>query len=215
MDLKSQMDAIYRDVAPERIPWNSATPPAALVEFVESGRVAPCHTVDLGCGAGNYAVWLALRGFQVTGIDLSPVALGMAERLAAEKGVGCRWLALDLTRPLETDALTAGFDFAFDWEVLHHVFPEDRPVFAANVWRMLRPGGHYLSVCFSERDRTFEGEGRYRQTRLGTRLYFSAEDEVRALVEPLFRIESLETVQVEGKTGPHIVIRTIMTRSAA
>jgi SAM-dependent methyltransferase len=148
----------------------------------------------------------------MTGIDLSPAALARARLLAAGKGVACRLIAADLTG--EVEGLDRSFDFAYDWEVLHHVFPEDRPAFVANVARMLRPGGRYLSVCFSERDRTFDGEGHYRQTRIGTHLYFSCEDEMRALFAPLFAIERLETVEVEGKTERHTVIATRMTRSA-
>lgn len=215
MDLKAQMDGIYREMPPDRIPWNMAAPPEILVALVDTGWVTPCDAVDLGCGAGNYAVWLATRGFRVTGIDLSPNALALARRRAEEEQVVCRWVASDLATPIRDDTLVGAFDFAYDWEVLHHVFPDDRPTFAANACRMLRDGGRYVSVCFSERDTTFEGRGRYRETHIGTRLYFSSEDEVRALFDPLFDIEALDTVLVEGKAGPHTVIRTLMTRRRA
>lgn len=214
MDLKAQMDGIYGGMPADQIPWNNPVPPAELVALVEAGWVAPCDSVDLGCGAGNYAVWLAGRGFTVTGIDLSPNALAMADRLARERGVACRWMALDLTAPLATARadLEGAFDFAYDWEVLHHVFPAERESFVANVHRMLRSGGRYLSVCFSERDTAFEGNGKFRRTRIGTDLYFSDEDEMRALYEPLFRVEALDTLTIQDKTRAHSVIRTLMTR---
>ena len=65
----ADIDRIYRDVPLDKIPWNSETPPEALVTLVESGKIRPCRTVDLGCGAGNYAIFLADLGFDVTGID--------------------------------------------------------------------------------------------------------------------------------------------------
>ena len=67
--MHGDMDRIYKNMPLEKIPWNSETPPEALVELVESGKVKPCRAIDLGCGAGNYAVYLAGRGFEVTGID--------------------------------------------------------------------------------------------------------------------------------------------------
>ena len=63
-----KMDEIYRNVPLEEIPWNIETAPDALVELVESGRVKPCKTIDLGCGTGNYAIYLASMGFDVTGM---------------------------------------------------------------------------------------------------------------------------------------------------
>ena len=162
MDLKERMDRIYAELAPREIPWNLEDPPALLVELIDSGRIAPCDAVDLGCGAGHYAVWLAGRGFRVTGIDLSPKALELATCLASEKGVICRFVAADLAG--EVRDLHGCFEFAYDWEVLHHVFPEDRERYAANVHGLLRPGGRYLSVCFSEDDPGFEGAGKYRTT---------------------------------------------------
>ena len=157
MDVRAQMERIYGELRLDEIPWNLETPPRLLVDLLQSGRVAPCRAVDLGCGAGNYAVWLALRGFDVTGIDLSAVAIALAQQLARSKGAACRFIVSDLLEP--TDAFDGSFDFAYDWLVLHHVFPDDRPRYVASVHRMLRPGGLYLSVCFSEDDRGIAGEG--------------------------------------------------------
>ena len=214
MDLKTQMDSLYRELPPDRIPWNMSAPPDELVALVESGWVRPCDAVDLGCGAGNYAVWLAETGFSMTGLDLSTVALSMAQQLAEKRAVSCRFLQVDLTQPLANADLVAGFDFAYDWEVLHHVFPEQREVFVANVHRMLRPGGKYFSLCFSEHDRYFEGTGHLRRSHIGTDLYFSSESEMRMLFERWFRIEDLDTVTVPGKSGSeHAVIRARMIRA--
>jgi methylase of polypeptide subunit release factors len=58
-----------------------------IVALVESGRVKPCKAIDLGCGAGNYATYLAGRGFEITGIDNSPTAIRIARENANKKGV--------------------------------------------------------------------------------------------------------------------------------
>ncbi len=211
MNLKAQMDSIYQDLSLEEIPWNLEQPPEVLVDLVESGKISPGNALDIGCGAGNYAVWLATRGFQVTGVDVSPAAIELAERLARKNGVSCRFVAADLlgsALPLE-----ASFDFAYDWEVLHHIFPEDRDRYVLNVHRVLRPGARYLSVCFSENDDPgFGGEGKVRKTPLGTTLYFSSEQEIRQLFEPLFDIEELCTVEVAAKSKPHAAVKAWMTK---
>ena len=66
MDLKEQMEQIYQKAPAEKIPLNILQPPDQLVKLVESGKVTPCRAVDLGCGLGSYAIWLAKKGFDVT-----------------------------------------------------------------------------------------------------------------------------------------------------
>jgi 2-polyprenyl-3-methyl-5-hydroxy-6-metoxy-1,4-benzoquinol methylase len=204
------MEKVYREFPTEEIPWNLEDPPAALADLVESGRIQPCDAVDLGCGAGNYAVWLASKGFRVTGIDLSPAAIALAADLAGRKGVDCRYLARDLTE--DVDDLAESFDLAYDWEVLHHVFPEDREAYVRNVHRILRPGGTYLSACFSEEDTDFEGTGKYRKTRIGTTLYFSSEEELRELFEKYFVIRELYTSEIAGKYRTHMAVIAVLER---
>ena len=210
MDVRGQMDRIYSELTAEEIPWHMAAPPPALVELVGSGRVAPCRAVDLGCGAGTHAVWLALQGFDVTGLELSAAAVTRARDLARSQGAACCFAVVDLLEP--GTLYDACFEFAYDWLVLHHVFPADRPRYAANVHRMLRTGARYLSVCFSEEDRGIAGEGKYRQPRLGTQLYLSSEQEIRALFEPLFEVLELATVDVEGTRSPHRAVQALMRK---
>jgi len=81
----ADIDRIYRDVPLDKIPWNSESPPDALVTLVMSGKIQPCKIVDLGCGAGNYALYLAGCGFEVTGIDSSPTAIQIAQANAQKQ----------------------------------------------------------------------------------------------------------------------------------
>ncbi|UCD18131.1 MAG: class I SAM-dependent methyltransferase [Candidatus Zixiibacteriota bacterium] len=202
MDIREQMERIYRDVQLENIPWNIPEPPRLLVEAVQTGEIEPCKVADLGCGAGNYAVWLARQGFDVTGIDISRQAIKHAEELAAREGVSCSFFTRDLLGNLKE--FHASFDLALDWEVLHHIFPENRLRYIQNVQRILRRGGKYFSLCFSEDDPAFGGKGKYRKTPLGTTLYFSSEEELRDLFDPFFTILELNTVEISGKHSPHM-----------
>jgi SAM-dependent methyltransferase len=62
----------------------------------EAERLAPGRALDLACGSGRNAVWLAERGWQVTGVDFSAVALESARRLAAGRGVEVEWVHADV-----------------------------------------------------------------------------------------------------------------------
>jgi cyclopropane fatty-acyl-phospholipid synthase-like methyltransferase len=196
------MEQIYRDIPLENIPWNLTEPPDILVKAIETEKITPCKTVDLGCGAGNYAVWFAERGFDVTGIDISSTAVRLANQLAQERNVECRFIISDLLGDLSR--YHEEFDFAYDWELLHHITFEDRENYIQNVHSLLRPDGVYFSLCFSIKDKDFGGEGNIRKTRIGTILYFSSEEELRALYSPYFHILELNTVQIQGKYGPHM-----------
>jgi len=205
------MDRIYRETPLERILWNIEMPPEALVELVKTEKVRPCKTIDLGCGAGNYAIYLASVGFAVTGVDYSPTAIEIAKRNAEKRGVKCTFLVVDVLSGLKEIRET--FNFAYDWELLHHIFPEERKKYVENVHAILEPGGKYFSVCFNESDPQFGGSGKYRETPLGTVLYFSSEDELRDIFKPYFNIEELMTVEIAGKYAPHYANYALMERS--
>ncbi len=204
------MDKIYRAIPLDKVPWNVEIPPAALVALVESSTVRPCKAVDLGCGAGNYAIFLASKGFGVTGIDIAPAAIKLAIQNAKKAGVQVHFVVGDILESL--DAFRDTFDFAYDWEVLHHIFPEHRQKYVTNVAQIVRAKGKYLSVCFSEKDPQFGGMGKYRKTNIGTQLYFSSEDELRGLFDPYFLILELKTIEIAGKTAPHIANYVFMER---
>jgi SAM-dependent methyltransferase len=62
----------------------------------EVGGLPPGRALDLACGEGRNAVWLAERGWRVTGVDFSDVALGKAAELAASRGVDVEWVVADV-----------------------------------------------------------------------------------------------------------------------
>ena len=204
------MDEIYRNRALGEIPWIVEKPPTVLVDLIESGVIRPCKAVDLGCGTGNYAIYLAGRGFRVTGVDISPTAISIARENAKSKGARCDFIAADVLGDLQEVGGT--FDFAYDWELLHHIFPEQRAKYVENVSRLLNPNGRYLSVCFSEKNPQFGGSGKYRETPLGTVLYFSSETELRDLFERYFQISELKTIQISGKAAPHLAVYALMEK---
>ena len=73
----------------------------------EVADLHPGKALDLGCGEGRNAIWLAERGWQVTGVDFSEIGLEKARRLASERGVEVNWLRADL---LEYEPAHSAFD---------------------------------------------------------------------------------------------------------
>ena len=206
----ADMDEIYRRLPQKDIPWNIEEPPSALVELVETGKIRPCKAVDLGCGSGNSTIYLAKKGFEVTGVDISLTAIRIAKENAKRRGVECSFIVGDVLGDLKE--VNETFDFAYDWELLHHIFPEQRLKYVKNVCALLNPKGHYLSVCFSEEDSQFGSSGKYRKTPLGTLLYFSSEDELRDLFNGYFEIEEIKTIQLSGKFARHLAVYAFMER---
>jgi len=205
-----RIDDLYKNTPLDEIPWNIETPPELLVELVDSGKVRPCKAIDLGCGAGNYAIYLAGRGFEVTGVDFSPTAIRIAKENADKKGAKCNFFVADVVD--ELDEVNQTWDFVYGWGLLHHISPERRQKYLENVSRILNPKGKYLSVCFSEKDTGFGGSGKYRKTQLGSVLYFSCEDELRELFKAYFQIIDLRTVEISGKFESHIFNYAFMER---
>ena len=107
------MERLYRKTPLNEIPWNIETPPDVLVDLVESGKVKPCKAIDLGCGTGNYSIYLASVGFDVTGIDNSPTAIKIAQENAKKKGIKCNFLVANVLGNL--NEVNCKFEFAFDW----------------------------------------------------------------------------------------------------
>jgi cyclopropane fatty-acyl-phospholipid synthase-like methyltransferase len=208
--IKDQMEKIYQGMPLETIPWNMEAPPAALTSLTTTIKFRPYKVIEFGCGSGNYVLYLAQQGFDVTGIDISNAAIEIAKKAASEKGVTCKLIVADVLSDMREIQET--FDFAYDWELLHHIYPEDREQYVKNVYRLLKHGGRYLSVCFSEKSTQFGGEGKYRKTPINTVLYFSSESEMKSLFDPFFEIEVLNTIDIQGKFASHKAIYALLKK---
>src|SRR5437879_3496719 len=104
-------------------PWDTGRPSSELVRVVREEGIAPCRALELGCGTGASAVWLAQQGFDVTALDLSPMAIERAQHRADDAGVRVHFLAADVLQPLPE--LTGPFDFFFDRGCYHAVRREN------------------------------------------------------------------------------------------
>jgi SAM-dependent methyltransferase len=131
-------------------PWETGQPSSELRRVVSETPVAPSRAVELGCGTGVNSVWLAQQGFDVTGIDLSALAVERAQRRATDAGVQVRFLAGDLLHPPEE--LAGPFAFFFDRGCYHAVRREDVQGYLATLRRLTRPGSLGLVLTGNARE---------------------------------------------------------------
>jgi SAM-dependent methyltransferase len=155
---------------------------AAEVEHLEPGRA-----LDLACGEGRNAVWLGERGWRVTGVDFSDVALAKAARLAASRGVDVEWVVADV---LDYEPDPRAFDLV---AVLYLQLPREDVLHALRTAaRAVAPGGTLLVVAHDTTNLT-EGHGGPKDASV----LYTAEDVAPALGELV-----VERAEAVGRTVP-------------
>ncbi|MGL5864388.1 MAG: class I SAM-dependent methyltransferase [Dermatophilaceae bacterium] len=137
----AEWDARYREQ--QRI-W-SGEPNHALVTEVDG--LASGRALDVGCGEGADAVWLAQRGWQVVGIDPSGVALERARSAATAAGLDITWLHAELAE-VAGDLDDAAFDIVTACYAT--LFIDSDPL--ATLARLVAPGGSLLVVHHADVD---------------------------------------------------------------
>ena len=136
-------------------PWDSGVVPPEIVAWIaaaEGNGRPPGHALDLGCGTGTTSLYLAARGWEVVGVDFAPNAIWRARRKARRAGLSGRatFLSADVARP-ELLAGAGPFDLLIDVGCMHGLSAEQRPLYAANLARLARPGAAYLLYAFMPR----------------------------------------------------------------
>jgi SAM-dependent methyltransferase len=131
-------------------PWETGRPSSELQRVVAEVPVRPCRALELGCGAGASAVWLAQQGFDVTALDLSPLAIERASRRAQDAGVQVRFLVADVLQP--PAELAGPFAFFFDRGCYHAVRREDPTAYLETLHRLTGPGALGLVLAGNARE---------------------------------------------------------------
>ncbi|HET8773383.1 MAG TPA: class I SAM-dependent methyltransferase [Thermoanaerobaculia bacterium] len=145
---KLVMQKFYRKAEgrPEKLPWHRDEPEQILIDAV-AARGGRGRALDAGCGAGVLSVWLAQQGMDVTGVDLFPEAIAMAQARAREHRVDVQLLAADVLqwqpeRP---------FDFVLDSACLHALVGGSVAAYKRQLLRWLGEGGDYVLLHWGKR----------------------------------------------------------------
>jgi len=159
-------------------PWDIGKPDFNLIEIVAKTPIKSCRALEIGCGTGYNSIWLAQKHFQVTGSDISEVAIERARENALKENVECKFLVADFIR----NRIKGGpFGFVFDRGCFHSFGSnKERKKFAENVAACLGKAGLWLSIIGSADDRS-QGPGPPQRTA----------GDIVAAVEPYFEILSL------------------------
>lgn len=167
-------------------PWDSGiTPPELVAAVTGVGALAPGRALDLGCGTGTNALYLARLGWDVVGVDFVAPAIARARAKAAAAGPlagSVRFVRGDVTALGAFDLGPPGsFSLLFDLGCLHSLPPASRPRYASGIARLAAPGAAYLLYAFAPR-------------LMNGRPIGMTADEVRTLFAPHFAV----TRSVEG-----------------
>lgn len=175
-------DTLYREGTPG---WETGTPAPELVRTIDEGVVPPGTTLEIGCGTGADAIHLARCGFEVTGVDCSPLAIERARSRGEMDGAAVRFVLGDVFKFVES---VEPFDFIYDAGFYHFSRTANLGRYLDLLWRTTRPGSFCLTLAGSTGE---TAEGGPPQV---------SEDEIRSELGRLFEFVHVRPFQFES---PH------------
>jgi SAM-dependent methyltransferase len=199
---RQQWRAVYEKTPYDELPWFDPGPSASVKLAVASGLFPrKAAVLDVGCGAGSNVLFLAEHGYRSYGIDLSPGAVAAA-RARAERA----HLSVEIE---EGDALDLPFaDGHLDGVVDHgcfHALPIlRRKDYAEQVYRVLRPAGHFV-LAWVAREHTGDFGPPHRPSL----------NEVTGVFEPRFQFLKTGFQPPSEETGPASYFAFLARRSVA
>jgi SAM-dependent methyltransferase len=136
----------YRD---GNLPWDTGVPSEELQSVLRQHKIQACRALEIGCGTGTNSVWLAQQGFDVTGVDVAPLAVERAKQRAEAAGVKAQFAVADV---LQLPKLAGPFEFFFDRGCYHAVRRSAPTAYAPAVARQLAAGARGLILAGNARE---------------------------------------------------------------
>ncbi len=179
----SATDRFAEYYAMPRAPWDIGRP---QTPFVGAADRIGLRVLDIGCGTGDLAIWLAERGRAVTGIDFLDPPLAVARHKTAERGVAVNFLRMDA---LAVGEVPERFDAVTDCGLFHTFDDAARAAYVHGLARLLEPGSRVFLLCMSTAEPGTQGPRRV------------SEPELREAFSDGWEIESLEPTRFEVVPG--------------
>ena len=170
-------------------PWDIDRPQREYIQLEQAGEIVG-SVLDVGCGTGENALYLAAQGHEVWGIDFTPTAIQRAREKAAQRHLTATFRVLNV---LELHTLGRTFDTVIDSGLFHSLSDEGRPLFVDNLAAVIRRGGTYFVLCFSELQPGSYGPRRVTQA------------EIKELFRDGWRINYIRQATMEGGIEPSAV----------
>jgi cyclopropane fatty-acyl-phospholipid synthase-like methyltransferase len=155
------------------------------VKLFDDGEIKRGRILDVGCGTGENALFLAEKGCDVTGVDIAHRAIEHAKEKAAKRQLGAVFFVCDVLTP-GSCFVEGEFDTVIDSGLFHTLADEERPIFMKQIFRVLRGDGAYFMMCFSDKE---PGEWGPRRVSRG---------EIITALEPLFHINYIKDAAFES-----------------
>lgn len=172
----------YRD---GNLPWDTGRPSSELQRVVSQHAIQPCRALDIGCGTGSSSVWLAQQGFDVTGVDVAPLAVERASERATAAGVTVRFIAADVLALPDPDL---PYSFFFD-RGCYHAVRRSSPGYPSAVAKQLAPGARGLILAGNARETHDPGPP------------VVTEEEIRTEIGAAFEILDLHEIRFDEAPG--------------
>jgi ubiquinone/menaquinone biosynthesis C-methylase UbiE len=150
---------LFEQMYQGQAPWDLGRPQPSIVNLEASGRILG-SVLDVGCGTGDNALFLASRGHETWGLDFVPVAIERAKAKAAQRALAARFL---VGNALELDQLDRRFNTVIDCGLFHTFSDEQRPVFVQGLATVLQHDGWLHILCFSDQEPGTDGPRRVTQ----------------------------------------------------
>ena len=138
-------DATYQKFAERyadgRIPWDDELPPPEVIDLLV--RLPPGRALDLGCGYGRAAIFMAHQGWQVDAVDFVPQAIAGAAARAQAAGVAGR-IRFHTAPVTDLGFLDGPYDLALDVGCMHALTAVELQAYRDELCRLLQSRAHYL-----------------------------------------------------------------------
>lgn len=172
------------------MPWDSGMPSAEMQRVIAEYQITPRRTLEIGCGTGTNAVWLAQQGFDVTAVDVVPLAIEKAVARAKAAGVKIDVRVANLLDPAAVTTLCqhGPYPFVFDRGVYHCLREENLAVTLDAIERLTSAGSLYLLLAGNANDTGKPEQGPPRVHA----------HELTAELAPLFDLIQLREFRFEG-----------------
>ncbi|QUQ68642.1 class I SAM-dependent methyltransferase [Kutzneria sp. CA-103260] len=130
----------------EGVPWQLDGPQPLVIELAKAGEFTG-PVLEIGCGLGDNALFLAEQGLKVTAVDASPTAIERNQAKAAARGADVTFAVADAT---VLDGVGDGFASALDSALMHCLSGDQRRAYLAALHDRCRPGARLHILCFPE-----------------------------------------------------------------